>query len=193
MARTRSGLATELLRRLYVAVAMPKITYVADVWFTPIYKPEGGWKQSGSVAAFGKLTRVQRIAALAMTSCLKTTATDYAEPHANLMPLDLLIKDLCYQAFVRLVSLKGKHPLVNVVQNAVNKPAKRLLSPIDILHALTGLKPGEIAPIILPVVEDYTRDAFKCYISKDRETSIREEAADNASVKIYTDELVHQL
>jgi ribonuclease HI len=166
---------------------MPKITYAADVWFTPIHRPPGAKVQRGSVAAFNKLTKAQRIAAIAITGCLKTTATDYVEPHANLMPLDLLIKDLCLRAFTRLVSLKGNHPLVEVVRKATHKPAKRHLSPIDILHALTGLKQGDIAPIILPVIEDYTRDAFKCIIPKDRETSIRMEEADQATVKVYTD------
>jgi ribonuclease HI len=37
------------------------------------------------------------------------------------------------------------------------------------------------------VVEDYTRDVFKCHIPKDREASIRLEAADEAPVKVYTD------
>jgi ribonuclease HI len=139
------------------------------------------------VAAFNKLTKAQRIAAIAITGCFRTTATDYVEPHANLMPLDLLLKDMCYRAFTRLVSLKGNHPLVEVVRKATSRPAKHHLSPIDILHALTGLKQGDIAPIILPVVEDYTRDAFRCVIPKDRDTSIRMEEADKAAVKVYTD------
>ena len=74
------------------------------------------------------------------------------------MPSDLLIKDMCFRfrAFTRLVSLKGNHPLVEIVRKATSRPAKHNLSPIDILHALTGLKPGDVAPIILPAVEDYT-------------------------------------
>jgi ribonuclease HI len=55
------------------------------------------------------------------------------------------------------------------------------------MYLLIGIKPGDITPIILPVVEDYTRDAFRCYTPKDRDTSIRIEAADRAPVKVYTD------
>ena len=187
IAKNRSGISSQLLRRLYTAVAIPKITYAADVWFTPLHKPPGAKVQRGSVAAFNKLTKAQRVAAIAITGCLKTAATDYVEPHANLMPIDLRMKDLCFRAFTRLVSLKGKHPLVEVVRKATSRPAKHNLSPIDILHALTSLKQGDIAPIILPVVEDFTRDAFNCHIPKDRETSIRMEATDEALVKVYTD------
>jgi hypothetical protein len=134
IARNRSGLSAQLLRRLYIAVATPKIIYAADVWFTPLHKPAGAKKQHGSVAAAGKLTKVQRTAAIAITGCLKTTATDYIEPHANLIPLDLRIKDNCLRAFTRLVSLRGSHPLVEVVKRATDRPAKRHPSPIDILH-----------------------------------------------------------
>ena len=41
--KTQSGLLSQLLRRLYIAVAVPKITYAADVWFTPLHTPPVGW------------------------------------------------------------------------------------------------------------------------------------------------------
>lgn len=69
---------------------------------------------------------------------------------------------------------------MEVVQRVTTRPAKRHLSLIDTLHALTGLKPGDIAPIILPAVEDDTRNGFRRYIAKDRDASIRVEAADKA-------------
>ena len=76
---------------------------------------------------------------------------------------------------------------MEIVQKATSRPAKHNLSPINILHALTGLKPGDVAPIILPEVEGYTRDAFKCCIPKHRDASIRLEANDKSLVKIYSD------
>ena len=76
IARNRLGISSIMLRRLYIAVAIPKIIYAADVWFTAVHKPPGAKKQRGSVAAFHKLTKAQRMAAIAITGCLKTTATD---------------------------------------------------------------------------------------------------------------------
>jgi hypothetical protein len=109
IARNRSGLSSPLLRRLYKAVAIPKITYAADVWFTPIHQPPGAKRRLGSVGAANRLTRVQRQAAIAITGCFRTTATDYAEAHANLMPMHLVMKDLCLRAIARMISLNDEH------------------------------------------------------------------------------------
>ena len=127
IARNRLGLSSPLLRRLYRAVAIPKITYAADVWFTPIHLPPGAKWRSGSVGAANRLTRVQQQAAIAITGCFRTTATDYVEAHANLMPIDLVLKDLCLQAITRMVSLNDEHhPLTKVVwharQNVITPP-----------------------------------------------------------------------
>ena len=56
IARNRSGLSAPLLRRLHNAVAVPKATYVADVWFTPIQTPPGTKKRLDSVGAANRLT-----------------------------------------------------------------------------------------------------------------------------------------
>ena len=85
IAKNRSGLSAPLLRRLYKAVAVPKAAYAADVWFTPIQTPPGAKKRLGSVGAANRLTRAQRQAVLAITGCFRTTTTDYAEAHANLI------------------------------------------------------------------------------------------------------------
>ena len=38
------------MRQLYQAVAVPKFTYAANVWFTPITRAPGHAKASGSVS-----------------------------------------------------------------------------------------------------------------------------------------------
>ena len=130
IARNRSGLSAPLLRRLYKAVAIPKAAYAADVWFTPIQSPPGAKRRTGSVWAANRLTRVQRQAAIAITGCFRTTATDYVEAHANLMPVELLLKDLCLRAMTRMISLNdGHHPLMKVVRHSLKRPVKRHPSP----------------------------------------------------------------
>jgi hypothetical protein len=36
LARTGVGLSAKMMRQLYTAVALPKMTYTADVWYTPV-------------------------------------------------------------------------------------------------------------------------------------------------------------
>jgi hypothetical protein len=105
------------MRRLYCAVAIPKFIYVADVWFTPIQRHEGKKKETGLVGAARKLTSVQRIATIAITGAMRTTATDILEAHANVMPIELLMLNTCYRAAARKVTLPPSHPL--------HKPVKR--------------------------------------------------------------------
>ena len=47
----------KLMRQLYLAVALPKITYGIDVWYTPPSKPIGVTKNSGSVCALRNLQK----------------------------------------------------------------------------------------------------------------------------------------
>ena len=41
LTRISTGISIRLMRRLYIAVALPKMTYALDVWYTPPTKPLG--------------------------------------------------------------------------------------------------------------------------------------------------------
>jgi hypothetical protein len=99
------------MRQLYAAVAIPKFTYAADVWFTPIQRQAGRRRASGLVGVVRKLTSVQRMATIAITGAMKTTATDVMEAHANILPIELLMLYVCYRAAARMVTLPASHPL----------------------------------------------------------------------------------
>jgi hypothetical protein len=166
IARNRSGLSAPLLRRLYKAVAIPKATYAADVWFTPIQTSPSGKKRLGSVGAASRLTRMQRQAALAITGCFRTAATDYAEAHANLIPIELLLKDLCLRAITRMVGLNDKHhPLTKVVKHVLRCPVKQHPSPIHVLAKLSGLQAGDVAPPPQLSIEVVKRTLFRSVIA----------------------------
>ena len=53
------------MRCLYLSVALPKITYGIETWYTPPDKPMGYTKNTGSVSALRNLQKAQRIATLA--------------------------------------------------------------------------------------------------------------------------------
>ena len=67
------------------------MTYVADVWYTPIYKQQGRMCASSSVGVTGKLVSLQRMATTAITGELCSTATDILDLHAGVLPVGLLL------------------------------------------------------------------------------------------------------
>jgi hypothetical protein len=70
LTRPSTGVSPKLMRQLYLAVALPKITYGLDVWYDPPTKPPGATKNLGAVGALKALCKVQRIATLAITGAL---------------------------------------------------------------------------------------------------------------------------
>ena len=55
LTRPSSGTCAKLMRHLYIAVALPRITYGLDVWYTPPRKKAGQTRNSGSAAALRQL------------------------------------------------------------------------------------------------------------------------------------------
>jgi hypothetical protein len=111
LAKQSAGINAKLMRKLYLAVAVPKLTYAVDVWYTPVHHEEGHSKCSGSVGIINQLARVQRLGTLAITGALRSTATDVADLHANVLPIDLLLNKICHRAALRLATLPPCHPL----------------------------------------------------------------------------------
>ena len=97
-AKSFSGVNLRLMRQLYRAVAIPKILYAVDVWYTPIHKKHGAHKSSGSVGTTNKFISFQRTAALAITGALRSTATDVLDLHAGLLPMTLVLCQACHRA-----------------------------------------------------------------------------------------------
>jgi len=59
LTRVSTGMSAKLMQRLYLGVAIPKITYGADVWFTPLRLEIGKTRRRGSVAMLWELEKVQ--------------------------------------------------------------------------------------------------------------------------------------
>ena len=76
LSKPSTGIKAELMRCIYCAVAVPRFTYVADVWFTPLQKAEGRKRTMGSVSTVCQLTSIQHIATTAITGTMRTVATD---------------------------------------------------------------------------------------------------------------------
>ena len=93
-------------RKLFVGVALPRVLYGANIWYTPTPANETSTgKKKGMVKITTKLASMQRAGAIAITGGLRTSPTDTLDALANLIPIEQTIKKWCYQAALRLAAL----------------------------------------------------------------------------------------
>jgi hypothetical protein len=187
LSKPSTGIRAKYMRQLYTAVAIPKFTYAADIWFTPVRRLAGRKKATGSVGVVRKLTSVQRIATIAITGAMKTTATDVLEAHANILPIELLLLHVCYRAAIRLVALPASHPLHKPIKTCTNRLIRRHPSPLHNLLRTFDLKLGDYETITPALQPPNQPPLFKTDIADSREESREADLADTSDAKVYTD------
>ncbi|KAG9227364.1 hypothetical protein CCMSSC00406_0004097 [Pleurotus cornucopiae] len=96
LGRVGGGISSRFLQQLYLAVAIPKLTYALDVWYTPVRLPEGKKRRVGSVQALKTLMKAQRVAALAISGAMRTTENNTLDIHAGLPPLEFTLDFICH-------------------------------------------------------------------------------------------------
>jgi len=101
LTKPSTGVKAKLMRQLYVLVAIPKMTYGLDVWYTPPTKPVGAKRNHGSVTALRGLQKAQHVATLAITGALRTTPTDVLDAHAGLLPMQLTLLKAAHRVATR--------------------------------------------------------------------------------------------
>jgi hypothetical protein len=130
LTRPSTGVSSKLMRRLYLAVALPKITYGLDIWYSPPFKRAGAIKNAGSVGVLKTLQKLQRMATLAITGALRSTPTDLLDAHAGVLPMELALLKTCQRATVRLLTLPSTHPLHRKIAAAKRAPPLNHQGPI---------------------------------------------------------------
>jgi ribonuclease HI len=181
------GLSARFMRRLYITVAIPKMTYGLDVWYTPPHKPLGGKKNSGSVKALREFSKLQRLATVAINGALRTSPTDLLDAHAGLLPMDLLLKKICFRSLMRICTLPASNPVSSQAVRYFTKPAKSHRTNIQQLLTLFGTDPLilEVVPVVTrPPVFDLPLDIS---IADSKEEALEQEAKDPADIRIYSD------
>jgi ribonuclease HI len=176
------------VRRLFVAIALPKIEYAAEVWFEPIRKVPGRRSLKGSVGHANRIAKVQNLAARLITGAQRTTPIDLLLLHANLIPTRLRMEEQLFKATLRLCSLPEYHPLLPYVRKCANRYVQSHRSPLHELFHAFDLHPDCIET--LHPIRFYPPSwspRFTTYIADDKD-----EAADycrgrNDDIRIYTD------
>lgn len=189
LSRTKYGINSELMRHLYRAVGIPKITYAAEIWYDPPRIPEKGKKRLGSVTALTHFQRIQRTAALAITGALRSTAGDILDLHANLLPIQILLEQHNRRSYIRLCTLPESHMLNGHVWAAHSNKAQHKEKPYPLLSMAHR---NDIPPSYVEKIGPRKRPptytpAFDAHIDESRKDSIENEGNDKSRIKIYTD------
>ena len=109
---TALGISAGGMRQLYLSVAIPKITYAVEVWYTLPHKAKpANLKRTGSVTFTNKVQSAQRRAAITMMGAMGTTAGDILNAHAFIPPPHLLFLKALTRSATRLVTLPSQHPM----------------------------------------------------------------------------------
>jgi exonuclease III len=96
LANTWRGTRPEQMRNLYMAVAVPKALYAADVWITSPSKLPGAKQTSGSVGFVRRLETMQKLATPAIIGAFKNTAADVLNAHSFIPPMELQVSKACH-------------------------------------------------------------------------------------------------
>ena len=187
LASQSSGINSKFMRRLYLAVAVPKLTYAADIWYTPIHLEEGHTRRSGSIGITNQLGRVQRMGTLAITGALRSTATDTADLHANILPIDLLLNKVCHRAALRMAALPFNHPLHKPLRTCAKRFIKRHRSPMHLLMHIFNIVPDDIETIIVTRRHPRIGNCFTVRVAENRDDSIALMNADQSDIRIFAD------
>lgn len=192
LSSSAKGLLLRLMHQLYQAVAILKMLYVADLWFTPTYQDSSDSLQWGSIRVAKHLTSIQWIAALSITGAIRTTATDLLEVHANLLPISLLLQNMCHWAIIHIAT----HPNTHLLYDPIRRAARCFInSHHTFLHQLTHqfkIDPREIETLIPSHRSPTSRNPFKMHIEPSKQEAIEKHAQILDTIQVYSDSSGYQ-
>ena len=188
LARTTQGVNAKYIRQLYLAIAIPRMLYAADVFLTPqqnIGNPKRNNRNGRTI--INKLASIQCQAAIMITGAMKSTATDVLEVMANLIPFHLLVDKTRQRAALRLATLPPSHPLHKPILNAASRLVKRHPTPLhDLMHRY------KIQPKLIETIKATRHDIkwkpnITIKIAGNADDAIKELENDNPDIKVFTD------
>lgn len=187
--RVSRGLTYAGAKRIYNAVAVPRITYACDVWYNPVQPSEEGKRSKGSVGITNALTSIQRRAAIAITGALRTTAGDVAEIHAGIPPIQHRLSRLCALAAARAATLPKSHPLHSIVKRkAAQSPVKRHRTTFQTLLHLNKIDPAKLEKISPTRRPPNFKSPHTSRIDSSKDDALEhDKKIENIGVRIYTD------
>ena len=91
LAQKSMGIPAKGMCQLYISIALPKMSYAADIWYTIPHHPNGLERHhAGAIQFTQKLVSGQCKAVITILGAMKTTAGDVLNAHANLPPTPVI-------------------------------------------------------------------------------------------------------
>ena len=149
LTRISKGISAPGMRLLYTAVAIPKMAYAADVWYSPPHRANNtATKRSGMIKFTNRIQSAQRRITIPMLGAMRSTAGDVLNAHAFLPPPHLLFLNILTRSATRLLTLPPSHPLHKPSQRAAKRIVKHHRSPLHILFFTTHVEPSPYETIL---------------------------------------------
>ncbi|KAF8175355.1 hypothetical protein BJ912DRAFT_857973, partial [Pholiota molesta] len=148
--RPSTGLLATYMRRLYISMAIPKITYGLEVWYVPPFLPEGKHVCKGSVKALTELTKLQRIATLSISGALCSTATDLLDGHTNILPMEQALRKVCYRSILQLSALPSTNPAAKLLRQLQAHPEATHLTSLQHHLNVFDINPHKVECLLVP-------------------------------------------
>lgn len=117
------------------------MTHGLDVWYTLPHKPVGRRKNTGSVKALRELGKLQRMVTTTINGTLRTSPTDLLDAHAGLLPMDLLLKKICFRSKIQVCTTPLTNPVSCQAVKYYTKPARSHSTNIQKLIELFVINP----------------------------------------------------
>ena len=189
IAKSAGGLSPNNTRLLFNTVAIPALTYAADVWYIPPFKMAHSQKSGGLVGVTKILDSIQGTAARHITGGIKGTAYDVLLAHANILPADLLFRKVQYRAATRISSLPPYHPLAHLANKAANRFVKTHRSPLHYLFFTTQIKPKDVETINPTRRHPTYRPSMETHIEENKDKALITANTNHNSIKykVYCD------
>jgi hypothetical protein len=128
IARAKWGAPFPYLRRLFSAVAAPRMDYAASIW----HRPED--MMSRSIQQQHKFSTVQRQTMKAILGCFHTTSTDALENETDLLPPRLRLCEKVLKSVTRMLTVPPTHPLNQYIQRACNPRYQKRSFPSNLVN-----------------------------------------------------------
>ena len=188
LVKTTRGLSFHSAKTIYNAVAVARINYACDVWYSPPIHPRRHLVTKGGTTITKKLSSVQRQATIAITGALRSTAADTLEVHAGIPPVQVRLTRLCTLAVARASTLTENHPLSRTVKRKATRLVKKHRTSFhNLLHGaaidpqrMEKISPVRRAPNFTPI--------HRTKVENTRDSALaHDDATHNTGVRIYTD------
>ena len=185
LTKLTSGLSASFMRWLYLTVTVPKMMYGLDIWYSPLCLEPGKNRNSSSVKALKEFSKLQQIAALATTGALQLTPTDLLDAHAGLLPMDLLLKKICFRALTCICSLPPTNPVALQASKYHTHLAKRHITNIQYLLKLFQFDTLSLENIPATTKSPSYKLPIDIVITNSKEESLEDKSKDEANMS-YT-------